>query len=226
MRARGPGLTLVVMALLLAAVAAAADRVVVEDWSRNRVGTRGIPSDWKGQNWGSPAYDFAVVDNDSHHVLHMRSNNDSSTITRDIRSKVNLAETPLLEWRWKVTALPKGGNSCQKVADDQAAQIFLVWPRFPEAVRSRIIGYVWDSTVKAGTICPSEKTRTVTYVIIRSGDAELGKWLTEQRNVREDFKKIYGEEPENPAAIALAIDSNDTKSTAESFIGPLLFRSP
>ena len=226
MRTRGPALTLVVTALLLAVTALGAERVVVEDWSRYRPGLRGIPPDWKGQNWGSPVYDFAVVENDGETALHMRSQNDGSTISKDIRGKVNLEATPLLEWRWKVTTLPKAGNSCRKATDDQAAQIFLVWPRFPEAVRSRIIGYVWDTTVKAGTICPSEKTRTVTYIVIRSGEADLGKWLTEQRNVREDFKKIYGEEPESPAAIALAIDSNDTKSTAESYIGSLVFRGP
>jgi Protein of unknown function (DUF3047) len=226
MRTRGPALTLVVTALLLAVTALGAERVIVEDWSRYRPGTRGIPPDWKGQNWGSPVYDFAVVENDGQTALHMRSENDSSTISRDIRGKVNLEATPLLEWRWKVTTLPKAGNSCRKATDDQAAQIFLVWPRFPEAVRSRIIGYVWDTTAKVGTICPSEKTRTVTYIVIRSGEADLGKWLTEQRNVREDFKKIYGEEPESPAAIALAIDSNDTKATAESYIGSLVFRGP
>ena len=71
----------------------------------------------------------------------------------------------------------------------------MVWPRFPEAVRSRIIGYVWDTTEPAGTICKSEKTGTVTYVVVRSGTADLGKWLTERRNVVEDFKKIYGDEP-------------------------------
>jgi Protein of unknown function (DUF3047) len=226
MRTRGPALTLVVTALLLAVTALGAERVIVEDWSRYRPGTRGIPPDWKGQNWGSPVYDFAVVENDGQTALHMRSENDSSTISRDIRGKVNLEATPLLEWRWKITTLPKAGNSCRKATDDQAAQIFLVWPRFPEAVRSRIIGYVWDTTAKVGTICPSEKTRTVTYIVIRSGEADLGKWLTEQRNVREDFKKIYGEEPESPAAIALAIDSNDTKATAESYIGSLVFRGP
>jgi Protein of unknown function (DUF3047) len=226
MRTRGPALTLVVTALLLTVTALGAERVIVEDWSRYRPGTRGIPPDWKGQNWGSPVYDFAVVENDGQTALHMRSENDSSTISRDIRGKVNLEATPLLEWRWKVTTLPKAGNSCRKATDDQAAQIFLVWPRFPEAVRSRIIGYVWDTTAKVGTICPSEKTRTVTYIVIRSGEADLGKWLTEQRNVREDFKKIYGEEPESPAAIALAIDSNDTKATAESYIGSLVFRGP
>jgi hypothetical protein len=226
MRTHGPALTLVVTALLLAVTALGAERVVIEDWSRYRPGLRGIPPDWKGQNWGSPVYDFAVVANDGESALHMRSQNDGSTISKDIRGKVNLEATPLLEWRWKVTTLPKAGNSCRKATDDQAAQIFLVWPRFPEAVRSRIIGYVWDTTAKAGTICPSEKTRTVTYIVIRSGEADLGKWLTEQRNVREDFKKIYGEEPESPAAIALAIDSNDTKSTAESYIGSLVFRGP
>jgi hypothetical protein len=42
--------------------------------------------------------------------------------------------------------------------------------------------------------------------------------------VREDFKKIYGEEPENPGAISLSIDSNDTHTQSESFVGALAFR--
>jgi len=139
---------------------------------------------------------------------------------------VNLKETPLLEWSWKASVLPKGGDSCKKVTDDQAAQIFVVWPRFPTAVRSRIIGYVWDTTAPAGTICKSEKTGTVTYIVIRSGTADLGKWFTERRNVVEDFQKIYGEAPDNPEALSIAIDSNDTSSTAESFMGTILFRRP
>jgi acyl-CoA reductase-like NAD-dependent aldehyde dehydrogenase len=37
--------------------------------------------------------------------------------------------------------------------------------------------------------------------------------------------KIYGETPDNPNAIAVAIDSDDTKSQAESYMGSILFRS-
>jgi DUF3047 family protein len=85
---------------------------------------------------------------------------------------------------------------------------------------------VWDTTAPVGTICKSEKTGTVTYVVVRSGPADLGKWLTERRNVVEDFKKIYGAEPDNPEALSVAIDSNDTNSTSESFIGAILFRRP
>ena len=102
--------------------------------------------------------------------------------------------------------------------------MFVVWPRFPEAVRSRIIGYVWDTSAPVGTIVKSEKTGTVTYVVLRTGSAELGKWVTERRNVAEDFRKIYGEEPEPPAAVSIAIDSNDTNSVEESFIGPIVFK--
>ena len=103
-------------------------------------------------------------------------------------------------------------------------QVYAAWPRFPEAVRSRIIGYVWDTTQPVGTICKSEKTGTVTYVVLRSGPADVGKWVTEQRNLREDFKKIYGEEPENPDAVSISIDSNDTNSYSESFVGSIVFK--
>ncbi|MBI2219554.1 MAG: DUF3047 domain-containing protein [Candidatus Rokubacteria bacterium] len=208
----------------LVTVAWAADTTVIEDWAKHAVGAKGIPKDWKGQNWGSPKYDFTIVENSSRRVLRLRSEDEGSTISKEIKGKVNLKETPVLEWSWRVVTLPRGGNSCAKATDDQAVQVFVVWPRFPEAVRSRIIGYVWDTTAPVGTICKSEKTGTVTYVVVRSGTAGLGQWVTEQRNVREDFKKIYGEEPDDPGGLSLSIDSNDTHSVSESFIGAVLFR--
>jgi hypothetical protein len=212
--------------LVLAAAAWAADQVVIEDWSRHAVGAKGVPVGWQGQNWGSAAYDLTIVENNGHRLLHLRSKNEGSTISKDITGKVNLKETPILEWSWKVVVLPRGADSRKKETDDQAVQLYVVWPRFPESVRSRIIGYVWDSTAPLGTLVKSEKTRTVTYVVVGSGPEDLGKWLTERRNVVEDYRKIFGEEPDNPGGIAVAIDSNDTRSTAESFMGAILFRKP
>ena len=219
-------LMLVALLLALAATAWAQGQILVEDWARHAAGAKGVPEGWKGQNWGSPKYDFTIVNDDGRKALHMKSLNEGSTISRDVKGKVNLKETPILEWSWKVTVLPRGGDSCKKATDDQAGQVFVVWPRFPEAVRSRIIGYVWDSTEPVGKICKSEKTGTVTYIVLRSGTAELGKWITERRNVAEDFKKVYEEDPETPAAVSVAIDSNDTNSTAESFVGSIFFKKP
>jgi hypothetical protein len=92
-------------------------------------------------------------------------------------------------------------------------------------VRSRIIGYIWDSTAPAGSIFRSQKTGLVTYVVVRSGEADLNKWLTESRNVCQDYKKIYGEDPEEKVeAVSIGIDSDDTRSRAEAYVGELLFR--
>jgi hypothetical protein len=215
------------LALLLLAPAAAvlAADLVVEDWSTQPVGTKGIPPGWvKRQSWGSPNYDFTIVENAGHKVLHLKSAGDSSSIHKEIKGKVKLKETPFLEWTWKATVLPQGADSRKSATDDQAAQVYVTWPRFPEAVRSRIIGYIWDTTAPAGEVLKSQKTGTVTYVVMRSGAADVGKWITERRNVREDFRKIYGEEPDDPAYLTVAIDSDDVKGTAESYMGTIAFR--
>ena len=118
-----------------------------------------------------------------------------------------------------------GGDLRRKETTDMAAQLYVVWPRFPALLRSRIIGYVWDATTPGAAIIKSQKTGTVTFVVVRSGSRDLGKWLIEHRNVAEDYAKIFGEFPDDPSAITISIDSNDTHTMAESFMGPIVFRA-
>jgi DUF3047 family protein len=213
----------VLVAFALAPVSSA-ERVVVEDWQRHAVGEAGIPAGWEGQTWGSPKYDLTIVEDGSQKVLRLRSENERSTISRPLPDTLDLRATPMLEWSWKVTHLPTGGDARRRETTDQAAQVYVVWPRFPEALRSRIIGYAWDSTAPAGSTIKSKKTGTVTYVIVRSGAAELGRWLTERRDVLEDYRRIFGAEPDGPPRVlSLSIDSNDTHSSAESYFGAIAF---
>jgi hypothetical protein len=85
---------------------------------------------------------------------------------------------------------------------------------------------VWDSTAPVETVVASEWTRTVTYVVLRSGPTDLGRWCDEERDVRDDYRRIYHEEPERPRGLSLGIDSNDTRSSAESFVGAIRFTAP
>ncbi len=219
--------TLLAVALLATAPLRAADPapLVVEDWSKQPEGKTGIPDGWKGQNWGSPKYDFRIETQGGRKVLRAKSQDDSSTISKE--AKVNVKDRPILQWSWQAVTLPKGGDARKSATDDQAAQLYVTFPRFPQAVRSRIISYLWDTTAPAGAIFKSEKTGLVTYVVVRSGPADVGKWVTESRNVLEDYKKIYGEAPgEDVGAISISIDSNDTHSSAEACFGEILFRKP
>ena len=78
---------------------------------------------------------------------------------------------------------------------------------------------------RASTAVESPRTGMVTYVVVRSGAADLGKWLVERRNVLADYRRIYGEEPSEAAeGVSIGVDSNDTRSKAESYMGEIRFR--
>ena len=142
--------------------------------------------------------------------------------------KVDVKQYPILEWKWKVVALPPRGDARKADTDDEAAQIYVTFPASPPTLRSRIIGYIWDSTAAGRGLVPERRrSARCTSSWSGSGSADLGKWITERRNVLEDFKKIYGEEPDEPAGvITLSINSQNTGSRAESFFGESSSRSP
>lgn len=58
---------------------------------------------------------------------------------------------------------------------------------------------------------------------MRSGRGDLDCWITERRNVYEDYQGVLGEEPENPRAVAISSETNDMHSVAEAFIGHIAF---
>jgi uncharacterized protein (DUF1501 family) len=41
--------------------------------------------------------------------------------------------------------------------------------------------------------------------------------------VSEDYRTVFGEDPENPQVVVVSIDTNDTHSGAEAFIGRITF---
>src|SRR5688572_29776588 len=198
----------------------------VEDWSQVPLGVRGVPPGWEKYETprGHPAYDFTVVEDGGRRALTLRSADDHSTIAKQIR--VDLGATPLLTWQWKVVSLPRGADLRERATSDATGHIFVVWPRFPALVRSRLVGYVWDPNLPVGTVVNSRKTGTVTFVVARSGERGLGRWMDERRDVVADHRKIFGEAPAAPGAIALSIDTNDTRATAEALFGRITFAAP
>ena len=200
-------------------------RALVEDWSGSVPGTSGIPTGWDAYETlgGHPAYDFSIVEDEGRRALRLRSADDHSTIAKRLR--IDLEKTPILEWSWKVSQLPAGGDVRRRESSDVALDVLVIWPRFPAMLRSQLIGYVWDASAPLGSIVRSPKTSMVNFVIVRSGPAQLDQWVTERRNVVEDYRRIYGSKPESPGAIALSIDTNDTHSFAESLVAAIAFTS-
>ncbi|HEY7205959.1 MAG TPA: DUF3047 domain-containing protein, partial [Methylomirabilota bacterium] len=195
---------------------AAGAPVSIETWGAATVGATGPPPGWQKYETpgGHPAYDFTVVEDAGRRALRMRSAGDHSTIAKEVHA--DLTATPILAWQWRVMRLPSGANLENRATSDTTGHIFAVWPRFPAFARSRLIGYVWDAALPVGTVVASRKTSTVSFIVVRRGEAGLGQWLDERRHVADDHLKVFGEAATELPVVALSIDTNDTRSAAEA----------
>jgi len=155
-------------------------------------------------------------------VLRLRSERTSFALYHD--AVVDLDEFPVLSWWWKVMQLPVRGDVRHHATDDQAAQVYVVFPRWPSPrTKSDVIGYVWDTTAPVDTRLVSAKASNVRIIVVESGARGLGTWRRGQRNVRDDYIALFGRRPPRVGSIALMIDTDDTGGTAETLIGDLRF---
>jgi hypothetical protein len=208
------GWVLFLLVAIAPAAAAQGARYVVEDWSKTPVGQKGVPTGWRTQSWGSPKYEFEVVAASPHRVLHLVSNGDSSTINKEV--KIDCKDYQVLKWSWKAVELPKGGDARKKARDDQALQIYVTFPRFPSAVRSRVVGYLG---FRPPPPTPSSRAKTglVTYVVTRSSDTRASANGSPRRNVCEDTRRSTAKSPTRRIeGVSIGIDSDDTHSRARA----------
>jgi len=134
--------------------------------------------------------------------------------------KFNPKNSPFVSWKWKVTKFPekKSGvfqESSWLEKDDYAARFYVIFPKFP-FFRVQCLEYVWDKDLPVGTILSNPNFNNLKIIVVESGKTNLDKWVNVERNVYEDFKKIFGKTPGNAGAIAIMTDSENTASTAEA----------
>ncbi|MGO9139006.1 MAG: DUF3047 domain-containing protein [Syntrophales bacterium] len=164
------------------------------------------------------------------YYLHMKSNESAYGIKSGIQ--VDIKEYPYLNWRWKVTRLPDGGDVRKNDTDDQAMQIYVAFTPtgFPEALNTPVLGYIWDNEAPKSWTGRSSAIGggKLRYVVIRNKTDRLGQWYTEKRNIYEDYKKLLKDvECADPTGVThgveFYINTQNTKSTAESYIGDVYF---
>ena len=180
---------------------------VIVDFSSTR---QTVPEGWeRSVNAGEP--DLQLVQDEGKQALRMRCNEASFSLQKKIQ--VSLQTSPFLVWDWKVTELPKGGDFRHSDSDDQAAQLIIAFSS------SRFLSYIWDSTAPKGMIAATSAPlfKKIFAVVMQSGPQGLGTWITERRNLIDDYKQAYGEEPEVIEGVRIQINCQHTQSRAESY---------
>lgn len=152
-----------------------------------------------------------LVQDNGKQALQMRSEQASFSLQKKVH--IVLQESPVLVWDWKVTELPRGGDFRHSHTDDQAAQLIVAFSS------SRFLAYIWDSTAPKDLVAsaPAPPFRKIFAIVVQSGSQRLGDWITERRNLLDDYKQAFGEEAETIEGVRIQINSQHTKSRAEAY---------
>ena len=153
---------------------------------------------------------------------------------------LDIRERPVLSWRWKVTDLAPSDDS----PDDSPVRILvnfagdyskipfgdrLFYDQFRFFTGQRLpyagVMYVWGSRTPNGGEVRNKYTSRIKMIAVESGRENLGKWLEESRDVAEDYRRLFGEEPGKVVSVGIMTETDATDRALEAYYGDIAFRS-
>lgn len=163
--------------------------------------------------------EYQVLQRDKGNVLHILSNKSANILFKKI--EFNTDEYPVIRWHWLVNKFPEYDTNepAKDIAsiDDYAARLCVVFPSWT-IWTTKFLVYVWDDRAgQAGEVKPSSFSNNCKLLVVENGTRNQGRWVTEERNILEDFEKVFGKKPPKKAgAIGIMSDSDDTKTSTDA----------
>lgn len=143
---------------------------------------------------------------------------------------VDLEQTPVLSWRWKVDRIYPGLDERVKDGSDFPARVYVVTGKrwLPWTLKSLI--YVWSNGNYQAASWPSPYATgalgQAIIVPVRAGAAGVGEWQEQSRDVQADFKQFYNTDLKQIGAVAVMTDCDDSHGKASAWYGDLHFVAP
>lgn len=216
------------------------DTLEVGSFSRYNPDERQLPEDWKAMDFrGLDPTHYELVEKNGKTVIKAESNESSSGLIR--RIDIDLKEYPVIRWNWFAEDIIEKGDVTQKDGDDYPVRIYIIFDydlsnlswwqrnkirvlrRFYGEVPGRAINYIWDKDTEIGTVVENPYTDLVMMQVVENGTENLNRWMTYERNVYEDYKAIYDEEPPKIGGIAIMTDTDDTGESVTAYFGDITF---
>lgn len=217
--------------------------IQIADFSRRRPG-----QDEKG-GWvqfaivkGNKPTNYQLVEQDGVVVIQADSAEGGSGLSRKIH--INPHRHPILEWRWRVPSASGRGGANGPSRESPPARLSIAFDGnaakldFDDRVKLRMakaltanglpyasLLYVWQNGKPVETVYSSPHTERVRHIVVESGEGHLDQWVTIRRNVLEDYKRAFGEEPGDIVAIGIMTDYGDNNAPRRAWYGDITFRS-
>lgn len=168
------------------------------------------------------------------------------TLVHDLKD----APPTRLQWRWRLDQPLSEGKAAPdlttKAGDDAALKVCAMFEhpleRVPfvertvlriarsvsgEALPAATVCYVWDSAHPAGRQGANPYTRRVRYISLRGSETPVRQWVTENRDLAQDFATLFADElPAGHAVpplrtVLIGADGDNTASRSSGWVADL-----
>ena len=248
MNAKAPA-TAAMLAVLAAGCATVADRPpetvplpYVRSFSDSPPGGD-VPQGW--QNWTLSKFkkptQYKLVSESGGTVVKASADASASGLVH--RVAIDPRTYPLLSWRWKVDELIAKADNTRKNTEDSPVRVVVSFEGdldklslddriFYDNVRLitgqdlpyATLMYIWENRVPKNTVIPSLHTSRIRMVVAESGRDRLGVWQEVTRNLYDDYRTAFGEEPGRITAIGIMTDTDNTGENVHAYYGDIVFR--
>lgn len=186
--------------------------------------------------------EYSLVEDNGTVAVKAVSRASASGLVRKV--DIDPMQYPVMEWRWKVENILKKGDVTRKEGDDYPARIYITFKYDPgkvgmferakyEAIRLArgeyppmgAITYIWESKSPVGTIVSNPYTDRVRMIVVESGSEKAGRWVSESRNIAEDYRTAFGGDPPRISGVALMTDTDNTGEAAVAYFGDIVFKA-
>jgi hypothetical protein len=167
---------------------------------------------------------------------HLRAESHDSASGMLLREEFDVSRYPTLRWRWRADNVYRKGDARKKEGDDYPLRLYVLFPYDPGEASfgekllfgaARLLhgqypphsalNYIWaNKDYEEKFIANAYTERSV--MIVKRGPGETGSWYEEEADIREDYRKAFGEDPPARARLAIMNDSDDTGESSVAFI--------
>jgi hypothetical protein len=181
---------------------------------------------------------FAYERIEGRDAVSVHANSSASMLRQTVR--IEPQDLGRVRFSWKVPELIAQADVSLREKDDAAVRIVLAF----EGDRSRFTArdsalselarlvtgeempyatlmYVWSKTHQAGSVIHNARTDRIRKIVVETGPQRLNQWLDYERDIAADFERAFGEKPGALVGVGVMSDSDNTRSRARAWYGPL-----
>jgi hypothetical protein len=198
-----------------------------------------VLSDWHHQTFpGKNATSYINVRDGERDAIQSVAQSSASAL----RHKLYLPGGQLghLNFSWKVPALIANADMALRDADDSPVRLVLVFDgdRSKFSLKNAMLSelaqamtgepmpyatlmYVWCNTRAPGSMIINPRTDRIRKLVVESGEGRLNQWLDYRRDIAADFEQAFGEAPGALIGVGIMTDTDNTRSKAQAWYGPV-----